>query len=314
MAAVINLHALANYLNDPFVLKIWDFQQFAVQIFVFCSAYLFFSRPPEISLQMFSGYFVKRFWRLYKPFLLYLVLYFLAVFLIKPDTFSWKTVFLSATLIGGIDINWLVLLFVQFIPLFVIIHFLQQKHRFWFRAFIFLVVYTAIFLFFLPFPYHWRTIMWLTWSFMAFYAMYYKAFEDDENENYRTVSYMLFATIFVMIVCIEALLHERLTIYPNKYPPNILILSYGIIWIGIFDFLHRQGIFTELRLIRPLSFLSKYSYSLFFIHYLVIYIMNGAFNLHRILPWWGYPLVLFPVSIGIQLGINKIYELRKKDK
>ncbi len=311
MGAVISLHALANYLNNSTVLKLWDAQQFAVQIVVFCSAYLFFSRPPELTFKTFGAYFIKRFWRLYQPFLIYAIVFFATVLLLRPATFQWKTVFKALTLVGGIDISWLVLLFVQFIPTFVLIEFLFKKHRFWFYGYVFVTIYTAIFFFFLPFPYHWRWIMWLTWSFMGLYAMYFKHYENDENP--RTVSYMLFATIFVVLICVNVLLREDLYIYPHKYPPDILILAYGIMWIGIFDFLYQHRVFEYLQLVRPLEFLSKNSYSLFFIHYWIIYVMNTAFSAHRVLPWWAYWIVLFAVTIPVQIGVNKGMEMIRKN-
>lgn len=312
MMAVISLHSLANYLNDPFVLRLWDVQQFAVQIFVFCSAYLFFSRPGNFSITSVVPYFIKRFWRLYKPFLYYLVFFFIALLLLRPDTFSWEKVILSATLIGGIDINWLVLLFVQFILVFPFIQFLLTKWKFGFATFAFIVIYSSVFFFFLPFPYHWRTIMWLTWSFMALYAIFYIRNESEENTSYRDTSYMFFTAIFVAIICVEALYKETLAIYPNKYPPNLVILSYGIVWIGIFEFLFRHGFFHQFKLIKPISFLSQYSYPLFFIHYLWIYILNNALHLHKIVPWWGYFPILFPLSILTQIAINNYISRFKK--
>jgi hypothetical protein len=188
---------------------------------------------------------------------------------------------------------------------FVFIDFLYKKHRFWFYVYAFITVYTAIFFFFLPFPFHWRWIMWLTWSFIGLYAIYFKHFEEDESA--RTISYMLFATIFVMLVSVNTLLREQLMIYPTKYPPNILILAYGIMWIGIFDFLYQHKVFDYLRLVRPLAFLSQNSYSLFFIHYWIIYVMNTGFSAHKILPWWGYWIVLFAITILAQMLVNKAF-------
>jgi peptidoglycan/LPS O-acetylase OafA/YrhL len=313
MGTVISLHALANYLNDPFLLKLWDYQQFAVQIFVFCSAYLFFSYPPTVTFVGLFPYFMKRFWRIYQPYLIYLVFFFLAVFLLKPASFSWKTIYQSLTLQqGGVDIGWLVLLFIQFILVFPAIHFFRSRSRFWFYATVFVIVYSAIFFFFLPFPYHWRYIMWLTWSFMAVYAIFF--IKNEDNTHARDTSYMVAAAVFIMIVCIQALYKETLKIYPNKYPPNIILLSYGVVWIGVFDFLHRHGFFERLGLVRPLSFMSRYSYSLFFIHYLIIYIMNTGFQLHKVLPWWGYWLTLFPLSIGVQIVLNKLSAVLKPSK
>lgn len=306
MGAVISLHALANYLNDPFILKLWDYQQFAVQIFVFCSAYLFFSYPPVVTFSGLIPYFAKRFWRLYRPYLVYLVFFFVSVLILKPASFSWDMVIKSLLLQqGGVDIGWLVLLFIQLTLVFPVIHFFHSKHRFWYYAAIVFVVYSSVFFFFLPFPYHWRYVMWLTWSFMAIYAIFF--IKNEDNPHTRDTSYMIAAAVFVMIVCIQALYKETLKIYPNKYPPNIILLSYGVIWVGIFDFLHRHGFFEQLKLVRPLSFLSRYSYPLFFIHYLIIYIMNTGFQLHKILPWWGYWITLFPLSIGAQIVINRVY-------
>lgn len=300
VAAVINLHSLANYLSHKIIVDLWDVQQFAVQMFVFCSAYLYFSRPDSLNRHTFFAYFKKRLARLYIPYFIFLSVFFLCVFFFAPKTFDWQEIFKAVFVVGGIDINWLVLLFIQLAFVFPFIRFLQNKNKLLFYGYILFVVYTAGFLFFVKFPYDWKWIMWLPWSFMGLYAMFYIHFE--QNEEIINLSYLYFTVLFIMMECMQFVWRGTISIYPNKYPPNLLILAYGVVWMGIVQQVHKTGLLHNLRIVPFITFLSRYSYQLFFVHFIIIFIMN-QFNLNVILPWYIYWVLLFSATIVIQKAL-----------
>jgi peptidoglycan/LPS O-acetylase OafA/YrhL len=304
VAAVINLHSLANYLSNKYIVNLWDIQQFAVQMFVFCSAYLYFSRPDTLNRHTFFAYFKKRLARLYVPYFAFLCIFFGFVFLLAPQTFNWEEIFKAVFVIGGIDINWLVLLFIQLAFIFPFIRYIHGRNKLLFYAYILFVVYTAGFLFFAKFPFNWKWIMWLPWSFMGLYAIFYIHFE--KNEEVINLSYLYFAVLFIMFECMQYVWRGSIAIYPNKYPPNLLILSYGVIWMGIVQFLHKIGFFHAIHAMRFITFLSKYSYQLFFVHFVIIFIMN-QFHLNVMWPWYVYWIVLFTSTLILQKLILMTY-------
>lgn len=295
--AVIDLHTLANYLSHQVIVNLWDIQQFAVQMFVFCSAYLYFSRPDTLNRHTFFAYFKKRLFRLYYPYFIFLSVFFLFVFFLAPQTFDWNEILKAVFVIGGIDINWLVLLFIQLAFVFPFIRYLQTRNRLLFYGYILFVVYTAGFLFFVSFPFDWKWIMWLPWSFMGLFAIFYLHFE--KNEEILNLSYLYFGVLFIGLECMQYIWKHTISIYPNKYPPNLLILAYGIICMGLVQQLYKFGFFHKLHLVGLLSFLSKYSYNLFFIHFIYIFIMN-QFHLNVMLHWFVYWAILFTATILTQ--------------
>lgn len=306
MITVVSLHALANYLSNRLVLHLWDMQQFAVQLLVFCSAYLYF-RKAAAPISGIGSYVGKRFLRLYMPFLVFALLYFGLVWIIEPSRLNAGLIINTLLLVGGIDITWLVLLFMQLIPSFMVLAITKKRNRqaFWFYSV--LIIISAVWLFFFPITFSWKWIMWLPWSGMALFSLWYLRF--GMNRMVMNGTYLTAAGLFLVFLGIQWVMKQQLTIYPNKYPPNILVLLYGIVWIGIFDLTQRKNIFDRLGLMGVLTFFSKHSYPLFFTHYVVIYTMNTALKLHKTLPWWGYWVVLFATTILTQTLLNKGFQL-----
>ncbi|MCX7996990.1 MAG: acyltransferase [Patescibacteria group bacterium] len=312
MIAVLSIHAMANYLGDPFVLRIWDLQQFAVQIFVFCSAYLFFGRPPTVHLSSLGAYLGKRVWRLYSPFLVFAACYFLLVAMLRPEDLTIGFIGETLLLVGGVDLTWLVLLFIQLMVSFQLLSYLHRHNVFLFRLAAAIIILSAILLYFFPFPYNWKLIMWLPWSAMGLFALWMR--HVAHHRNIVRITYILSALLFLVFIGLQWMETGKIMIYPNKYPPNVIVLLYGCVWIGIFDVLHRRKVFERLRLIAPIEFFSKNSYSLFFLHHIVMYAMNNAFGLHKTLPWWGYVVVLFLVTMPAQLMVNQVFSILKNAK
>jgi peptidoglycan/LPS O-acetylase OafA/YrhL len=65
-------------------------------------------------------------------------------------------------------------------------------------------------------------------------------------------------------------LHRSLSMYDNKYPPNIYHIAYSLFAVNIVYGLSRMKIFSAPLVQGVVHFFSIYSYSLFFIHILVI--------------------------------------------
>ena len=110
---VIFIHALAYYLNDITAHVFWNYLQFAVQIFVFCSGYIFFVKYlPQTNFNWLQ-YFIKRVKRLLIPYYIFLALFLPIVFFTEPKKFQIPYIIDNLLVKDGIDINWLILLFIQ---------------------------------------------------------------------------------------------------------------------------------------------------------------------------------------------------------
>ena len=71
LITIIFIHSLVPYLSQPDIHKWWNWAQYAVQIFVFCSAYVFFSHEITKKEKLFP-YFIRRIKRLLLPYFIFL--------------------------------------------------------------------------------------------------------------------------------------------------------------------------------------------------------------------------------------------------
>ncbi|MBI3887543.1 acyltransferase family protein [Candidatus Microgenomates bacterium] len=112
MLVMILTHTTVFFLQDPSANFLWNWSHFAVPIFVFCSVYLFFQKSLYDKIAFWS-FVKKRFVRLLIPYYWFLLFFLIILFFTKPETLSIKYLLQSIFVIGGVDINWLVLLFMM---------------------------------------------------------------------------------------------------------------------------------------------------------------------------------------------------------
>jgi hypothetical protein len=180
----------------------------------------------------------------------------------------------------------------------------------------FIATAASVALFFVKLPVDWKYVMWIPWSAMAAYAVWFLDREREGVRGQRAIrrSYILGASVFILLLGTQYVLKEiDWKIHTNKYPPNVLFLSYGIMWIGILDVLYRAGVSKYHAGTRFLSYLSIHSYSLYFIHYIAIYLMDTA-GLHHLLPWYAYLPTLFLASILGQWAMDTAGERLDRSK
>ena len=109
--------------------------------------------------------------------------------------------------------------------------------------------------------------------------------------------------LFFIFRQIKIYFHQSLIQYNNKYPPNFYHLIYGILFIFIIYFLAKKGVFNFKPVKILLVFLSRYSYPLYFVHYLIIYILTVIWQRH-FSGWVSFFLWVFIGSLVIQATIN----------
>jgi len=264
--------------------------------------------PRLVNIASVGAWYKKRLIRLLLPFYWYLAVHY-ALMLLFPTLFSglglqksWKFIFQSITLIGGINLNWLPLLFLQLAVLFPVLVLLQRKKNVLFWLYLCVAFFLTVFFTIWQFPYSaYRQVMWIPWSLFMVLPWY---FYERERKKYSPLPYFLLsalgATCFAFLYIVWIHLGRSVTLIDNKYPPNFFYITYEmfgsflLVGIGLWPFLKRR------MLAAIIQFISKTSYALFFIHYIVLDFVLSVNKLwgNGISIWYQTLFVIF-VSLAI---------------
>lgn len=297
MFAMILIHTNAYFLSSsPFVEQLWDWSQFAVPVFLLCSAYLFFIRTPQFGF----AYIKKRISRLVFPYYVFMIFFFGAILLREPHKLTGQYIFQSIFLIGGIDINWLVLLFLELLFVIPLVGWLWEKFRLGFWVYASIATISSLIFVFSKFPYDYKLIMWLPYSVLIIYTLFLAKFHT--KKWFYPVSLLIGGSIFLVLRFIETGMHHSLTFYDNKYPPNLYFLSYGIFSLALLHFLVKKGLLNFVPVKRLLNFLSVNSFQIFFVHYLLLYLISWTFQ-WVYFNWITFFLAVFCLSLVVWWGI-----------
>jgi len=305
--AMIAIHTFVFYLSQKgWVEFFWNWLQFAVPVFVFCSAYIFWQKPLSFEWNNIFSHTKKRVTRLLIPYYLFLLIFLPISFIKTPKNFNFTYIFKSLTLTGGIDINWLVLLFFMFIFLQIMISWLVTKRRNWFYLYTVVVFIGAVILLFIKPRLDYKFIMWLPWSLITLFTYYFVKYE--KNDKWLFGSVLITITTFVISYQLLVIRSHSFRFFDNKYPPNLYILSYGILSIVllflIFKFINpRFKTITNI-----LSFYSLYSYEIFFIQYVAIYLLNTYIKTIKYSPI-GFFIVVLLITTIVQIALNRLRKI-----
>lgn len=301
--AMILIHTSVYFLHIPLAFALWDISEFAVPAFIFCSVYIFFSKFESLRKIPDVHYVWKRIKRLLIPYYFFLAVNLLFIYIGQPKRITFPFILKNLFVIGGIDFNWLVLLFVELIPIMILLEYLGRRSRFLFFTYSFIAFTSSFLLLFFKTPVNYRYIMWLPWSTVAVFA---RGFIRNEKKHwFFPVASVLSLIIFLFSRVILLSSRHSVVQFHNKYPPNLFHVSFGIFSIVILYFLFQQRFFKSIIITKPIHFLSRYSYEIFFIHILVVYILTIFFKMIYF-TWISFFIVVFSITIGIQLTINKI--------
>lgn len=302
---MILIHVTAHFLQDKTVYLLWDYTHFAVPLFIFCSAYLSFT-GKEHKLTFPSV--ISRVGRLLRPYYIFLLIYFSYIFLIKQDQLPMQVILDKVFLLNAksADLEWLVVLFLSFILLFPLIQHAAKKPLFLFVLGI-MSGGSAIYLLFADIPIPFRHMMWLPWIF--YIVMVYSLVQEKKSKWFIPVVILFSAIVFIVSRSSLMSSGESLTLTHNKYPPNIFYLSYGVFWTFFLYWIHPK-LHIPKYIDALFSFFSRYSYPIFFIHFLIIYIFLD-FVPFRKLQWWGFLIIVLILTISGQLILNKINAIKR---
>jgi len=300
--AIILIHVSSYFLHNKIAFILWDYSQFAVAVFIFCSAYIFFVAEPQINMSNVLKYLKKRLWRLLPTYYLFAVIYLILNTLFNKKIITGGIILQNLLLYGGIDFNWLILLFVYLTILMPIIYFLYKSIRVLFYCGLLLSLSSSI-LFLFSHPSNYRIIMWLPWSLVLYFTLFF--IKTKRKKLFLFLSIVIFLTVFIIL----KLTIIKGTQFQNKYPPNLYHLSYSLFSLSVIYFLSKINP-LRLNIVKTfLYFLSSNSYTIFFIHLIIIFLVTP---IKLKLGWISFFLLVLLTTVLIQLFLNFLKKLTYK--
>jgi fucose 4-O-acetylase-like acetyltransferase len=270
---MILTHVLSWHFGSKALFATWNAIHLVVVGLVFCSAYLYAKANADEKVQHKARWFIKRVLRLYIPFILYLAIHYTLWYLFP----SWVRgygiqrsipfVLSSLTLTGGVDIGWLTTLFVQLAILSPFLLFVSRNPKKRNALIIFLLLYSTITAFFrIPMEYT-RLTGWIPWSLITILGFMY----SDVEKKSRAQKILIGSVVFFVAFYVMLTLFDKSLLFTNhKYPPDLYYLSYGTMYtfcILVF-FQYIQKIASKFQ--RFITFVSRQSYTIFFVHIIVL--------------------------------------------
>lgn len=303
---MIMIHTNVYFLSNKISYLSLELSQFAVVAFIFCSAYLFYLKQQVYGWGEFFSHLIKRIKRLVIPYYWFFGVYYIFLLIKDAKKVTFSYVIQNIFVIGGLDFNWLVLLFIELAILMPLISYLFEKKR------IFFYVYTGaaflsslIFLKYTPLPYY-RFVMWLPWSVILIYTYLFNKLREKKL-LFLGVTILCFALYYILPPLVLKPLGRSLFMYDNKYPPNLYHLAYGIGCVNVLYMLSQWKLFSNYILQIILNFFSLYSYTIFFIHILVIFVVTVFFHFN--FNWVTFFLGVTGITILTQLIYNGVVHL-----
>lgn len=299
--AIIFIHVTAWYTKDKTAYFIWNWGQFAVPVFVFCSTYLFFVKKEKYAQEGFVNYSLSRLKRLLIPYYVFLLFFYLIYFVKNPQSIRLWDVLRDITLTTpGNEVNWAVLLFIYLTILMFPLIELWRKSRHLFILYVFLAISSSLLLITYSWPFNYKLIMWLPWSLVILFSWYFARYET--RKLFYPLTLLGTGLLFVGLYFLKDTFGNSFEFFKNKYPPNLYYLSYGMLAVTLIYYLAKKGVFDLFH--KPIHFLSAHSYSIFFIHLLLIIAFSEFVDIQKF-TWWVFFIVVLNLTLIIQSVINK---------
>lgn len=316
---IFAIHTFSYNLNSSFNQFIWNYLQFVVQILVFCSGYVIVSiYGNNLNGRNIFGWYKKRFFRLLFPYYLFLLIYYFSVYFL-PHIFtgldmgkSFLFLIKSFVFIGGPNLSWFPLLFLE---LTVITPFLLSISRVKRNLYLYATA-AALITLWITFDRssasYYRWIMWIPWSLVYITPLFLTEENTQRAQKFKDVLLgLIFFTLFLLLYFFNLFGKSSLNLINHKYPPDFFYLFYGYFFIFFLLFLAKQSFFENKIIKNTYVYLSKRSYSLFFIHFIVL---DGVITLSRKSNFNNvfveFIFVTF-ITIFLSILLDKISILRK---
>jgi hypothetical protein len=274
---VFVIHVLAFNLNNKVNYFFWNYLNFVVIAFVFCSVYVLEAGYGKKlnTLRELTAWWQKRLLRLMIPFYIYLFFHYLLWFLF-PNFFagsglqkSFSFILASIFLYGGVDANWLPLLFVELALVYPLLKIVKKNKKLLIIYLIFSLAVTGFYTFNSVINHslykYYRILMIVPYSLIAFLAM--ELVLRDSFKKYLMIGFLSLLSFLILSVFWPVL--GRIKMFDQKYPPNFYYLFYGTFLTMFFIWLSYLKIFQTKVIKKFILFSSTQAYNLFFASYLV---------------------------------------------
>jgi len=297
---VMLTHALVPFLGNPSISTLWNYLHFSVVAFVFCSGFgtiASFMRNTAKNGSAFQ-WILQRFFRLYIPFALYILVYWILTYLF-PHVFRGQDfiptpafIMSSFSLTGGASMAWLPILFLELTiltPLYAVL--LQNKKRLpiVFGGLLGISLLTVFF----PLPASSsRITAWMFWGliYLAGGASTMLLSDPVRMKKIMRIVAGTFILLHLVLFYYLRTSHLSTTLTSHKYPPDLFYFSYGI-GINALILFFLTLFPTPLKIMSMVRFLARNSYSLLFIHWIAL---DGTIHM----------LSAYPLSIQISFSIT----------
>ncbi len=281
---IMMTHVYSRHLDNAFDYAIWNNLHFVVVGFVFASGYVLARKYPTFTdFKETVGWYKKRILHLLFPYYIYLITHYLLWFLFPGHLSGYdlkmdpKFILESLLLSGGAPLGWIVLLFVQLTLIFpLLMHIMNKKKSLYFFYLIIALMICLAFTIQRYPPENFRRVMWITWSLVFIFGAYMSVKERlSHNGTVRTAFYFKWGTAALITYTAIYILFDWQNIprqlVDHKYPPNYFYITYGLAaTMGMLAFMRITSIHLQLHINKIITFLSKNSYTLYFIHYIVL--------------------------------------------
>ncbi len=316
---VMITHVLAYHLGNASTWFLWNYSHFVVVGLVFCSSYLFAQTHPIGPYRISFEHIKKRFLRLYTPYLIYICIH--AVLMnMFPNLFlgygwkkTWEFFVLTITLAGGVDFGWLTVLFIQIALLSPFILFIT-RHKTLRTVYAGGMILFIIITTFLRIPVSYsRLIAWLPWSSIVFLAFRYADWEKESPKRMRNITVALTIASGTVWLCFHMILLWMNLPYAfssHKYPPDISYLSYGVAFTGLLLLILAKFQPLPPWISHQITYISKQSYQLFFIHFIYLDLIMTRFRSHWILECITVITLTLSTSLVIRLVTSRLSKVQ----
>ena len=277
IVGVIAIHTLSFSLENATHLLVWNFLQFVVVIFILCSGFVHGHYDTKlISFSKTIMWYKKRFVRIILPFYIYFAIHYILFFLF-PGIFTHfglqrniPYIIGSLFFYGGINTNWLPLLFLELTLVTPFLFFLQKKRIVWTYIIFALVIMSVGTIWFFPYSLY-KVLMWIPWSLIFLLGLF------SARAKYTTKLFsalvLIGSIVFGILFFLWPGLHHVRNFTDNKYPPNAYYISYAVALTAASFLISKNIIYFIPSWIY--EYISKKSYSLFFIHFIVLDFLEG---------------------------------------
>lgn len=307
---MIVLHINPYFPRQPFTSWFINVGQWVVPAFILCSLAVG-STKQVVDIRSYLSFLWRRSKRLLIPYYVWLISYLALYIVLGHKHLTWKSVVPNLTLTGGIDFNWLVLLFLYITIALPFLEKLVERAEKWSSLFLFFCACLSIYFVWnralLSSAY--RLSMPLPWYGVTIGLLLFLKWIRSNQRRKIILLLGLSLLTYEIVVLIFSSQHISLNTFNHKYPPDIFYFSYclwtSIVAYGLVKML-TSHIPSGSLLTRFLQYVSVNSYPIFFTHLVVLYILDVGFprrpfsySIFSVLTFGGTFVILQVIKIAL---------------